>query len=79
MPSVTQKACQTPAAPQNRLKIKAAGIISRTYRSSDIVSDGPPIPSPSSAPEAMTETAETINPRLMIRRASLPAATVSGF
>ena len=64
-PAVTnsekQKAYHTPSAPANRLKQKAAGIITKAYRSSEITSAGVPFPSPSNAPELVTETAETIN------------------
>ena len=40
--------------------------------------DGIPAPSPSKAPQQITETQEKINPRLMIRRAFVPMAIVSG-
>lgn len=42
-----------------------------------MIKDGLPMPKPSKAPHEMTETAETINPILMIRRAALPAMMVS--
>ena len=75
--SVIQKACHTPSAFQNLLKINAIGIISKPYRSEEITRDGLPIPNPSSAPQEMTETEETTKPALMMRRALLPMAMVS--
>ena len=44
-----------------------------------MTNDGAPMPSPSRAPEAITETVETIKPRLMMRSAAAPARTVSSF
>lgn len=41
--------------------------------------EGPPIPNPSKAPLEMMETEEITNPMLIIRRAELPAATVSAL
>ena len=38
-----------------------------------------PLPSPSKAPEAVTETADTIKPRQIMCRARVPSAIVSGF
>ena len=38
-----------------------------------------PIPNPSNAPLAVTETEEIKNPRQIRRNACVPAATVSGF
>ena len=75
--SVIQNPCHTPTAPKSRLKIKAAGIIRKTYRSREMAREGPPIPNPSSAPLEMMETEETTNPILIILRAVLPAAMVS--
>src|SRR5699024_396882 len=77
--SVTQKACQTPTGPSAAQSAQDAGIMTTTYRSSEMTSELPPLPSPSSAPDAATDTDETRNPRLMIRSAAAPAATVSGF
>lgn len=37
-----------------------------TYLDKEIIKEAIPIPSPSSVPEQVTETADTINPRLMI-------------
>ena len=37
------------------------------------------MPIPSRAPDAVTETVETMNPALMIRRAAPPAAMVSAL
>ena len=71
--SVTQNAFQTPTAPKNLLSKNAAGIITTTYRQREISKEGTPFPSPSSAPEEVTETAETINPAPMMRRAVSPA------
>ena len=50
-----------------------------TYRNSEIIRDCVPFPSPSSAPEDVTETDETIKPALMMRRAFCPDKTVSGL
>ena len=50
-----------------------------TYRSREIHRDGSPSPSPSSAPEAVTETADTIKPRLIKCRAVIPSWRVSGL
>ena len=44
-----------------------------------MASDGPPMPSPSSAPLEMTEREEITNPMLIRRRAVLPAAIVSAL
>ena len=77
--SVIQNPCHTPTAPKSRLKIKAAGIIRKTYRSREMAREGPPIPNPSSAPLEMMETEETTNPILIILRAVLPAAMVSAL
>ena len=41
--------------------------------------EGSPFPSPSRAPERVTDTAETTKPRLITRRATAPMATVSGL
>ena len=43
------------------------------------MSDGTPLLSPSSAPDDVTETAETTKPPLMIRSAVAPQAIVSAF
>ena len=75
--SVIQNECHTPTASKNRLKIKAMGMISKAYRSREMIKEGPPIPNPSNAPQEMMETEETTNPILIIRRAVLPAAIVS--
>ena len=40
--------------------------------------DGNPIPSPSKAPELVTETEDTRNPRQIIRRAEEPIFMVAG-
>ena len=49
------------------------------YRSNEITRDWTPMPIPSRAPDAVTETVETINPALMIRRAVPPAMIVSAL
>ena len=77
--SVIQNACHTPTASKKWLKRKAAGIISTVYRSREITREGLPIPKPSRAPLEMTDTEETINPTLIMRKAMLPAAIVSGL
>lgn len=43
-----------------------------TYLDSDMNSDGIPLPSPSKAPEHVTETADTAKPQLMYLRAVTP-------
>ena len=70
--SVIQNAFQTPTAPKMLLSKNAVGMITTTYRQSEISNEGMPFPSPSSAPEDVTETAETIKPAPMIRRAVFP-------
>ena len=50
-----------------------------TYLDSDMNSDGIPLPSPSKAPEHVTETADTAKPQLMYLRAVTPIYIVSGF
>ena len=54
--SVTQNAFQTPFASNARLSRNAAGIITTMNLHSEIISDGTPLPSPSSEPEAVTDT-----------------------
>lgn len=44
-----------------------------------MTSDCVPLPRPSSAPEAVVDTAETTKPMEMMRRAVRPMAMVSGF
>ena len=77
--SVTQNAFQTPFASNARLSRNAAGIITTMNLHSEIISDGTPLPSPSSEPEAVTDTDDTINPALIMRRAVSPAAMTSGL
>ena len=50
-----------------------------TYLDSDMNSDGIPLPSPSKAPEHVTETADTAKPQLMYLRAVTPIFIVSDF
>ena len=44
-----------------------------------MIRDSLPFPSPSNAPDTVTETDDTIKPILISRRASLPNAIVSGL
>lgn len=44
-----------------------------------MTNDSFPFPSPSKAPDTVTETDDTINPILMSLSASLPSRIVSGF
>ena len=44
-----------------------------------MTSDGIPLPRPSSAPDEVVDTADTMKPRQMIRSAFAPMAIVSGF
>ena len=71
MNSVIQNAFQTPTGPMARHKKAAAGIMMNRYRNSEMMRDRVPFPSPSNAPEDVTETADTIKPALMMRRACL--------
>ena len=50
-----------------------------TYLHREIRREGVPFPSPSSAPQAVTDREDTIKPMLMIRRADFPARMVSAF
>ena len=68
-----------PHRPHSREKRNAAGRISRAYRKREMAREGPPVPRPSSAPQEITDTEETMNPRLMISRAVRPAAMVSAL
>ena len=77
--SVSQNACHTPTAPAMLLRTSAAGMITSTYLQSDIISDGSPLPRPSSEPVAVTDTDDTINPIQSILSASPPFVTVSAF
>ena len=47
-----------------------------TYLNTDIISEGKPLPSPSRAPEAVTDTDDTIKPALIIFKADTPAVIV---
>ena len=49
------------------------------YLQRETTSEALPRPSPSSAPQDVTDTEETRKPAQMIRRAVLPAAIVSGL
>lgn len=69
MISVIQKAFQTPEAPAVLLRIKAAGRMMITYLKRETQSDAPPLPSPSSAPETVTLSADGINPMQISRSA----------
>ena len=50
-----------------------------TYLSRDMSRDGVPFPNPSSAPDAVTDTADTTNPAHMMRSAVPPAFIVDTF
>ena len=75
--SVIQKAFQTPPAPTVLLRMKADGRITITYLNSDMQSDVPPFPSPSSAPETVTLSEEGINPIHIILSAAVPILIAS--
>ena len=60
--SVIQNAFQTPTAPKNLLSQKRSRDDDHYIPAKGISKEGVPFPSPSSAPEDVTETAETINP-----------------
>lgn len=75
--SAIQNACHTPFAEKILLRINAVGIIIIVYLKSDMMSDGKPLLSPSSAPDEVTDTADTTNPALIIRSAFLPISMVS--
>ena len=77
--SATQKAFHTPTAPKGRLRINAAGRMISRYLQRDTTSEAVPLPSPSSAPQEVTETEDTRKPAQMIRRAVFPAEMVSGL
>lgn len=47
-------------------------MMTTTYLNIDIISEGIPLPSPSSAPEAVTDTEDIINPALIILKAAAP-------
>ena len=51
-------------------------MMTATYLNIDIIREGIPLPSPSSAPEAVTDTEDTINPALIILKAAAPADIV---
>ena len=70
--SANGKLIHTPTAPKNLLKTKAAGIMIIIYLKSEIHNDGIPFPSPSKAPEDVTDTADTINPILIMLSAVTP-------
>ena len=78
-PSVHTNAHHTPAASKKRLNTNAAGMITATYLITEMTRDAIPCPNASKAPEQVTETADMINPRLMICRAVIPIVIVSVF
>ena len=79
--SATQNAFHTPAGPkpQSLESIHAAGIMTTTYLSRDMSRDGVPFPNPSSAPDEVTDTADTTNPAHIMRSAVPPAFIVDTF
>ena len=66
MISVIQNAFHTPLAPIARLNKNAAGRMISTYLNREIQSDVPPFPSPSSAPDTVTLSADGMNPMQMM-------------
>ena len=54
-------------------------MITTIYLNKEITRDWVPLPSPSNAPQAVTEIADGINPTQMILSAVVPIFTVSGF
>mgnify|MGYP000385156239 FL=1 len=64
--SVTPNDHHTPLTSYILERINATGIIITAYLNTDITSDGSPFPNPSSAPEAVTDTDDTIKPALII-------------
>ncbi len=77
--SANGKLIHTPTAPKNLLKTKAAGMIIIIYLKSEIHNDGRPFPRPSKAPDDVTDTADTINPILIMLSAVTPNLSVSGL
>ena len=77
--SVIQNAFHTPFAPINLLNTNAHGIMIIRYLHNDMISDSLPLLSASRAPQEVTDTADTMNPPLMIRRAVSPILTVSAL
>ncbi len=76
--SAIQKAFHTPTGPKILLSKNAAGMMMTMYRHREMIRDGPPLPSPSKAPDEVTETEDTRNPALMMRSARSPALIVPG-
>ena len=54
-------------------------MITIIYLKSEIHNDGRPFPSPSKAPDDVTDTADTINPILIMLSAVTPNLSVLGF
>lgn len=77
--SVQTNAHHTPVTPIRLLSPNAAGMITATYRITEITREAMPCPSASNAPELVTDTADRIKPRLMICSAAIPMVMVSGF
>ena len=77
--SVIQKAFHTPVGPVSLQRKNASGSIIAINLHRDIISDGMPMPSPSSAPDEVTDTAEIIKPIQIRRSAVLPMAIVSAL
>ena len=79
MTSVTGNAIQTPSERNGRQSSKAAGIMMIRSRRSEIIREGIPALSPSSAPQQVTEIADTMKPRLIMCIACTPIVIVAGF
>ena len=77
--SVIQNAFHTPVGPVSLQRKNASGSIIAINLHKDIISDGMPMPSPSSAPDEVTDTAEITKPIQIRRSAVLPMAIVSAF
>ena len=77
--SVIQNAFHTPVGPVSLQRKNASGSIIAINLHRDIISDGMPMPSPSSAPDQVTDTAEITKPIQIRRSAVLPMAIVSAF
>ena len=68
--SVIQNAFHTPVGPVSLQRKNASGSIIAINLHRDIISDGMPMPSPSSAPDEVTDTAEITKP-IQIRRSAV--------
>ena len=79
MISVIKKAYHTPSASKNLLSTNASGRMTTIYRAKEMLMDGNPLPSPSNAPEHVTDTQEAKKPKLIICSALTPICIVSVF